>query len=243
MQGYDESKKLYEDCLRGDEEAAVAFLHNIAGEHGSALELGVGSGRIALPLAKLGVKVDGIDISPATVAQMQAKPQGDSVNVTIGNFVDFDVDGRYQLIYVVWNTFFNVATQQEQVRCFQNVASHLTQDGCFVIEAFVPSFLYRLQDNQYVKAESIEVDNVSLDILHHDPATQTLTENHVLLTEKGLSFTPVMQRYAWPYELDLMANLAGLVLHERVADWKHEPYSEKSAAHISVYCRQTASNV
>lgn len=238
MKGYDEANNIYEDCLRGDEREAVEFLHEIVGDLGSALELGVGSGRIALPLAIQGVTVKGIDISPATVAQMREKPRGDSVAVTMGDFTDVAVKGHFQLIYVVWNTFFNIASQEKQVCCFKNVATHLAQGGCFVIEAFVPSFLYKLSDNQYVRAEGIEIDSVKLDVLQHDPAIQTLKENHVSLTKSGVSFSPVIQRYAWPCELDLMANMAGLTLRDRFGDWKREPYSGNSDSHISVYCRE-----
>jgi hypothetical protein len=116
------------------------------------------------------------------------------------------------LIYVVWNTLFNLLTQADQVRCFQNVATHLTADGCFVVETLTPAFLYRLQENQYVQAESIEKDEVHLDLLRHDAAAQTIEESHVTLSSKGIHLNPIVQRYAWPSELDLMAQIAGLRL-------------------------------
>ncbi|MEO2006166.1 MAG: class I SAM-dependent methyltransferase, partial [Candidatus Poribacteria bacterium] len=161
----------YDDSQRGDETAAVAFLAPLA-QPGAALELGIGTGRIALPLVARGIAVDGIDISQAMVDQLRDKPGGDQLSVTIGDFADVPVPGDYRLIFVVYNTFFNLLTQEDQVRCFENVAAHLTEDGLFVIEAYVPAFLYRLRSDQFVDAESIQVDEVRLDVLRHDMATQ-----------------------------------------------------------------------
>ena len=199
---------------RGDEAAAVAFLAQLA-RGGPALELAIGTGRIALPLAAQGIQVDGIDIAPAMVAELQAQAGGEGMAVTLGDFADVPVDGTYSLIYIVWNTFFNLLTQEEQVRCFANVAAHLDEGGVFVIETYAPAFLYRLQNNQYVEAEGIEVDAVRLDLLRHDPVTQVIEESHVTLSAAGMRFNPVVQRYAWPSELDLMARMAGLRLRER----------------------------
>lgn len=221
---------------RGDEAAAVAFLAQQA-HGGPALELAIGTGRIALPLAAQGLRVDGVDISPAMVAELQAQPGGETMAVTLGDFADVPVEGSYSLIYIVWNTFFNLLTQEEQVRCFANVAGHLGQDGVFVIETYVPSFLYRLQNNQYVEAEAIEVDAVRLDVLRHDPVTQVIEESHVTLGAGGMRFNPVVQRYAWPSELDLMAAMAGLRLRERWGSWNREPFTGDSALHVSVYGR------
>jgi hypothetical protein len=139
------------------------------------------------------------------------------------------------LIYVVWNSFFNLLTQDDQLRCFQNVAKHLTPSGCFVIETYVPSFLHRLRGDQYVEAESIEVDEVRLDVLRHDAARQTLEESHVSLSPTGIRLVPVVQRYAWPSELDLMARIAGLELSERFGGWGGEPFESSGAMHVSVY--------
>ena len=227
----------YDDLAqRGDEEAAVAFLHGMAGS-GRALELGIGTGRLALPLAARGVVVDGIDLSEPMVARLRAKPGGDRLDVTIGDFADVGVSGRYRLVYVAFNSFFNLLSQDEQVRCFENVAAHLTDDGAFVIEAFVPTFLVRLEHDQYVHAEGIKVDGVRLDVLRHDGATQMIEENHVSLSAAGLHFNPVVQRYAWPAELDLMARIAGLRLGERWSGWSREPFTLTSDVHVSVYVR------
>ena len=228
--------QMYRDVQRGDERAAVAFLAQLAGP-GPALELAIGTGRIALPLAARGIRVDGVDISPAMVDQLRAKPGGDQLSVTIGDFADVPVPGTYRLIFVVWNTLFNLLTQEDQVRCFENVAAHLTDDGSFVVEAFVPAFLYRLRNHQHVDAEAIEVDEVRLDVLRHDAATQMLEESHVSLSRAGVRLHPVVQRYAWPSELDLMARIAGLRLKGRWGGWDREPFTSSSSAHVSVYGR------
>ena len=212
------------DATRGDEEAAVAFLRAWAGD-GPALELGIGTGRIALPLAATGVRVDGIDISPHVVEQMRTKPGGDKIEVTIGDFADVAVPGTYRLIYCPGNSFFNLLTQEDEVRCFENVAAHLMADGAFVMESLVPDFLWRLEEHQYVQAEMIGVDQVRLDMLRHDPVNQMLDENHVSLTTDGIRFNPVVQRYAWPAEMDLMARIAGLRLRERWLGWERQPWT------------------
>jgi hypothetical protein len=228
--------KLDRDFQRGDEIAAVAFLKQLAGP-GPALELGIGTGRISLPLAARGIRVDGIDLSPAMVDQLRTKPGGDQLSVTIGDLADVPVPGTYRLIFVVFNTIFNLLTQEDQVRCFENVASHLTSDGSFVVEAYVPAFLYQLRDAQYVGAEAIQVDEVRLDVLRHDMATQMIEESHVSLSSAGVRLNPVVQRYAWPSELDLMARIAGLRLKDRWGGWNREPFNSTSGAHVSVYTR------
>jgi len=145
------------------------------------------------------------------------------------------VPGTYQVIYVVWNSLFNLITQEEQVKCFINVANHLVEKGVFVIEALVPSFLYKLQNDQYVEAESVEINEVRLDLLRHDSGKQMIEESHVTLSPKGIHLNPVVQRYAWPNELDLMARIAGLRLKERWGSWTKEPFTSKSSIHVSVY--------
>lgn len=220
--------------LRGDEAATVAFLRDLAGE-GPALELAVGTGRIARPLAAQGIHVDGIDLSSAMIDVLRTQPGGDQIAVTMGDFADVPVAGTYPLIYVVYNTLFNLLTQDDQVRCFQNVATHLTDDGVFVIEAFQPGYLYRLRDDQYVDAEAVEVDEVRLDVARHDPVMQLLVESHVSLSREGVRLYPIVCRYVWPSELDLMARLAGLRLKERWAGWNREPISAASRNLVSVY--------
>lgn len=222
--------------LRGDEAATVAFLSQLA-RGGPALELAIGTGRIALPLAAEGIRVDGIDFSPAMIDSLRAKPGGAQIKVTLGNFADVAVSNSYGLIYIIFNTLFNLLTQEEQIRCFENVVAHLTDDGLFVVEALVPAFLYRLRNEQYVDAEAIEVDEVRLDVLRHDAATQMIEESHVSISQKGVHLNPVVQRYAWPSELDLMARIAGLQLKERWAGWSREPFTSSSSNCVSVYGR------
>ncbi len=243
MKGYEPGRSfdedaaaVYDDEPRGDEEAAVAFLERLAGG-GRALELAIGTGRIALPLAARGVPVEGIDISGPMVARLRAKPGGDRIPVTMGDFADVPVSGTYQIVYVVFNTLFNLLSQEEQVRCFENVAGHLEEGGVFVVEAFVPSYLHRLRDDQYVDAEAIAVEEVWLDVGRHDPVGQVLEESHVRLTDGQVRVYPIVCRYAWPSELDLMARIAGLRLRERWASWQREPFGAASRNCVSVYER------
>jgi len=223
-------------AVRGDEEVAVAFLASIAGD-GPVLELAIGTGRIALPLAATGVRVDGVDLSQPMVDQLRAKSGGDALQVTIGDLCDVELDDRYRLVYVVFNSFSNVLTQDDQVRAFENVARHLTDDGVFVMEMFVPSMLVGMRNDQYVEAEAIGVDEVRLDLLRYDGSTQLLEENHVTLSAGGIRFNPVVQRAVWPSELDLMARIAGLRLRARYGGWQREPFTRKSELHVSVWGR------
>ena len=226
----------YDDQLRGDEDDTVAFLERSAGD-GPVLELAIGTGRIGLPLANRGMHVEGIEISPAMVARLRAKMGGDRIPVTIGDFADVAVAGSYRLIFVVYNTFFNLLTQHDQVRCFENVAAHLTDDGSFVIEAFVPSFLHRLRSDQYVDAEAIEVGEVNVDVGRHDPVNQLLDESHISLSNAGVRVFPIVTRHVWPSELDLMACIAGLRLANRWAGWNSEPFTATSERHVPVHSR------
>jgi SAM-dependent methyltransferase len=226
--------EIYDQTPRGDESETVAFLE-LPAQGGPALELAIGTGRIGLPLAERGVRLAGIDLSPAMVAKLRAKPGGDQIPVIIGDFADVAVQGRYRLIYIVFNTLFNLLTQDDQVRCFENVATHLTDDGVFVVEAFVPTYLNRLRDEQYVDAEAIDVNEVRLDVGRHDPVRQVLDESHVVLSRDGVRLYPIVTRYAWPSELDLMARIAGLRLKDRWAGWNREPFTATSPRHVSVY--------
>lgn len=231
-----ETAASYDSVMRGDEAETVAFLARLAGE-GPALELAIGTGRIALPLAAAGVRVDGIDLSEHMIAALRAKPGGDQLSVTLGDFADVAVPATFRLIYVVFNTLFNLLTQDDQVRCFTNVAAHLDGAGAFVVEAFVPSYLYRLRGDQYVDAEAIGVHTVRLDVGRHDPVAQRLDESHVSLSRDGVRLNPIVCRYAWPSELDLMARLAGLRLSGRWGGWCNEPFTAASERHVSVYTR------
>jgi SAM-dependent methyltransferase len=220
-----------------DTHAIVAGLTRLAGS-GPILELGIGTGRIALPLAQRGLRVHGIDASPAMVAQLRAKPGGEQIPVTIGNFADMAVEGRFTLIFVVFNTFFGLLSQEDQVRCVQGVADHLTDDGVFVLEAFVPD-LTRFDRGQRVEARQVATDHVRLDTSVHDPVQQRVMSQHVALSAQGIRLYPVQIRYTWPSELDLMARLAGLQLRHRWAGWAEEPFTATSGSHVSVYAHAT----
>ena len=220
-----------------DPSDAVEALARLAGP-GPALELAIGTGRVALPLAARGVEVHGIDASDAMVAKLRAKPGGDAIAVTIGDFADVPVAGRFSLIFVAFNTFFGLLTQEDQVRCFRNAAERLADDGVFVIEAFVPD-VARFDRGQRVSAIRVEVDRVQLDAAKFDPVTQTVESQHVFLGTDGVRLNPVSIRFAYPPELDLMAQLAGLRLRERWSGWKREAFTSESGQHVSVYERET----
>jgi SAM-dependent methyltransferase len=216
-------------------ELAVEFLRGMAGS-GRALELGIGTGRIAVPLALRGVAVEGIDASQPMIDRMRTKDGGANIPVAVGDFADVDVVGQFELIYVVFNTLFALLDQAEQVRCFRNVAAHLMPEGTFVIEAFVPDpTLY--DRGQRLSASVVETNRVQLDAARLDPVTQRVTAQHILIGAEGIVLLPVQLRYAWPAELDLMARLAGLRLRERFAGWQREPFVATSPGHVSVYER------
>ncbi len=225
-----------ESTVRGDEEATVAFLEKLA-RGGPALELAIGTGRIGLPLSNRGVPVEGIDFSPEMVAQLRSKPGSEKIPVTMGNYADVAVPKTYRLIYIVFNTFYNLLTQDEQVRCFENVAAHLMDDGLFVIEGDLPYDWYNLRNHQYVDAESIEVDHLRLDVARYDPVNQLLVETHVAISNTGVQLNPIVTRYVTPAELDLMARIAGLRLKQRWGGWTQEPFTGASKNCISVYGR------
>jgi SAM-dependent methyltransferase len=213
----------------------VDFLVRLAGE-GRALELGIGTGRIALPLAQRGHRVHGVDASEAMVQKLRGKAEGTEIPVTIGDFAELDVEGKFSLIYVVFNTFFALLSQEDQVRCFSNVARRLQEGGVFVIEAFVPD-MTRWDRDQRMEAQRVANDSVVLGAARHDPVEQRVVSNHLLVSEGGVKFYPVRLRYAWPAELDLMARLAGLRLRERWGGWGREPFVGSSVKHVSVYVR------
>jgi SAM-dependent methyltransferase len=221
--------------LRGDEDATVAFLRELAGD-GRALELAIGTGRIARPLAATGVRVEGIDISQPMVDVLRMQPGGTEIPVTMGNYRDVPMAGAYRLIYIVFNTIHNLLTQDDQVECFVNVAKHLTDDGTFVVEA-IPHGALDLSGNQYVHAEAIELKEVRLDVARYDPVTQLLDESHVSLSPDGVRLFPIVTRHIWPSELDLMARIAGMRMRERFGGWDRRPYDGTSRNIVSVYER------
>jgi SAM-dependent methyltransferase len=223
---------LYEELDTG---GAVATLTELAGR-GPVLELAIGTGRLALPLAEQGLEVQGIDASEAMVSKLREKPGGDRISVTMGDFADVAVDGRYSLIFVAFNTFFALLTQDDQLRCFANVVPHLLDEGAFVLEAFVPD-LARFDRGQRAHVNFVEAGRLLIDVSRHDPLEQRIDSQHVLITESGTRLYPVGLRYAFPAELDLMARLAGLELADRWGGWRREPFTADSPRHVSVYKR------
>jgi SAM-dependent methyltransferase len=210
---------------------AVEVLAELAGD-GRALELGIGTGRIALRLSGRGVPVHGIELSKAMAARLRAKPGGDAIGVTIGDFATATVDATFSLAYLVFNTIGNLTTQEAQVACFRNVAAHLDPGGCFVIEVGVPE-LRSLPPGETARVFHISETNWGID--EYDVATQGLRSHHFELLDGTVQHFSVPFRYVWPSELDLMAQLAGMSLRERWSDWTREPFTSDSRKHVSVW--------
>ncbi len=210
---------------------AVDFLVKAAGK-GRALELGIGTGRIALPLAQRGVPVHGIELSKAMVARLRAKPGGEAIGVTIGDFATATADGPFSLAFLVFNGMMNLTSQEAQLACFRNVAAHLQAGGCFVIEVGVPE-LRRLPPGENVRAFEFGETKWGLD--EYEVATQGLVSHHFQIVGEQVERFSVPFRYVWPSELDLMAHVAGMRLRERWGGWKREPFTSESREHISVW--------
>jgi SAM-dependent methyltransferase len=210
---------------------AVSFLAGLAGT-GSALEFGIGTGRVALPLSRRGVRVHGIELSPDMAAQLRAKPGAEAIGVTIGDFAVARVDGTFGLAYLLRNTIMNLTTQDAQVACFATAARQLEPGGWFVIEVMVPE-LRRLPPGESVRP--FEVTPAHLGFDEYDPATQGLISHHYWTENGRTEAYSVPFRYVWPAELDLMARLAGMTLRERWSDWNRVPFTSESRSHVSVW--------
>jgi SAM-dependent methyltransferase len=209
----------------------VDFLAKLAGD-GAALELGIGTGRIALPLNQRGVHVHGIDLSPAMVARLKGKPGADDIGVTVGDFATTTVDGTFSVVYLVYNTIMNLTTQDEQVACFRNAAAHLEPGGCFVVEVGIPA-LQRLPPGETVRAFTVSATRLGFD--EYDVVAQILVSHHYWVVDDKLEVFSAPFRYVWPAELDLMARLAGMTLRERWSSWKRDPFTSSSGSHVSVW--------
>ena len=212
-------------------EPIIDFLAELAGS-GRALELGIGTGRIALPLAQRGAEVHGIDLSESMVAKLRAKPGGDDIGVTIGDFATTKVDGSFALAYVVFNTIMNLTTQEAQVACFRNVSAHLEPGGCFVVEVMIPE-LQRLPPGETFRVFSGNERYWGID--EYDVANQGVISHHLELDGGKVERVSMPFRYAWPAEYDLMAQLAGMTLRERWSGWKRDPFTSDSDKHVSVW--------
>lgn len=212
-------------------EPIVGFLAELAGD-GAALELGIGTGRIALPLAARGVPVHGIDLSEAMLARLRAKPGAERLGITLGDFARTRVEGAFSLAYLVANTIMNLTTQGEQVACFENAAAHLEPGGCFVIEVIVPG-LQRLPPGESFQPFDVGPEHLGFDEI--DVVTQSLVSHHYWIEGGTVEVFSPPFRYVWPSELDLMARLAGMRLRERWGDWRREPFTSESRKHVSVW--------
>jgi SAM-dependent methyltransferase len=226
---YDESAEVMFDA--GAVGPVVDLLVELAG-NGRALELGIGTGRIALPLAQRGVPVHGIDLSKAMTARLRAKPGSEDIVVTIGDFATTTVDGTFSVAYLVFNTIMNLTTQAAQVACFRNVSAHLAPGGSFLIEVGIPD-LRRLPPGETVHAFHVSETRWGLD--EYDVANQGLTSHHFEIVDERVERSSIPFRYAWPAELDLMAELAGLMLRDRWSGWEREPFTSESRKHVSVW--------
>ena len=212
----------------------VDFLAALAGD-GAALEFGVGTGRIALPLSERGVAVQGIDLSTAMVERLRAKPGSERVATTIGDFATVRVEGAFRLVYLLFNTIMNLTTQDDQVACFANAAAHLEPGGCFVVEVGVPD-LRRLPPGERFRPFAVTPNHLGFDE-YTDVVEQLMYSHHYRVDDGALAVSSAPFRYVWPSELDLMARLAGLTRRERWAGWSRQPFTGESGSHVSVWQR------
>ncbi|MBO3737631.1 class I SAM-dependent methyltransferase [Actinoplanes flavus] len=227
---------VYDSPGNPDPGPAAAFLAGLAGG-GPALELAIGSGRVALPLAALGVPVEGIEASPEMVELLRGKPGGDAVPVTVADMADVPRPGPFPLVYLVFNTLFNLTVPGRQEDCLCNVARVLTPGGRFVIEAFVPDEEKFDREEREVQVHSVTEEAVRVRLHRYDRAAQTFVRQTVTFTDGGVRLQPFGMRYQWPEQIDAMAAAAGLELEARYANWQRDPFDDKSTDHISVYRR------
>lgn len=227
----DEYDEMYAD--QWETAAAVDCLAELA-DGGPVLELGIGTGRLALPLSELGLEVHGIDGSPEMVAKLQGKEGGDRIPVVVGNFADAVAGSGFALVVLAVNTIFALPDQQAQVECFRNAARHLAPAGRFVVEAWVPD-IGAFRRNRLVRPRIVRSDKVSIETAELDPVQQLMRTTQTVFANGTVRLYPADHRYAWPAELDLMAQLAGMHREQRWADWSRSPFTAESSAHVSVY--------
>ncbi|MDO6591434.1 class I SAM-dependent methyltransferase [Loktanella sp. D2R18] len=218
----------------GTTDSTVALIAGLVPTGGAVLELAIGTGRVALPLSQMGFAVSGIEASAEMVAKMRAKPGGDAIPTVIGDMAEVDIEGRFDHIFLVFNTLFNLPSQEAQIRCFENVFKHLKPGGTFLIEAFVPNFT-GFTENQRVKTKQLELDRLCIEAVTNDPVAQVLAFQRVHITADGMKLVPLPMRYAYPAEIDLMARLAGLRRKHRWGGWDKQDFDADSTFHVSVY--------
>ena len=228
--GYD---SYWNETMERETADSVQFLSQLA-PGGKALEFAIGTGRVALPLANAGLDVYGIEASEEMVSEMREKPGAAEISVVIGDMSEAKVDEKFDLIYLVFNTIFNLTTQVAQINCFKNAAHHLDSNGHFVIETVVPDFSEYV-DGQRMKGSWAKLDSARFEIARQDKVNQTVAFQRVIISNDGVKMHPHFMRYAWPSELDLMAQLAGLELKERYGWWDRSPFTSESKSHVSVY--------
>lgn len=216
-----------------DADDAAAFLAGLAGA-GPALELGIGTGQLALPLAERGVEVHGVEASEAMVERLRTKPGGQDIKIFTADFAEFHLGVSYRLVYLARNSLYLLLTQAAQRRCLVNAAQHLSEDGTLVVEAFAPD-PGRLSRGRALTAGRIGTDRVVLEAARHDPVHQRIDEQHIFISGNAVRLRPVAYRYLWPAELDLMAELAGLRLRDRFGGWQREPFTAGSASNLSIF--------
>jgi SAM-dependent methyltransferase len=226
----------YDDNPRGDETESIRFLKDIA--NGSdCLEFAIGTGRIGLPLANEGLRVEGIELSPDMIKVLKTKPGGDALHVVEGDMTTTNMGRRYGLVYLVFNSIGNVLTQDGQVACFENAARHLEPDGAFLLECRVPTAPKR-DVNGFIEVYDVELDSAHIGACKYDPVSQILDLQHIYIGQAGMRLAPIRLRLADPPEFDLMARCAGLELAARYSGWNREPYGAASWRHISIYKRR-----
>ncbi|MEZ5997617.1 MAG: class I SAM-dependent methyltransferase [Hyphomonas sp.] len=222
----------------GTTHAAVDLLAEFA-MAGRTLELAIGTGRVALPLAARGCKIEGIEASPEMIAKLREKPGGADIPVTIGDMSEAKADGEFGFVFLIFNTLYNLTSQEAQIRCFRNAADMLAPGGAFLIEAFIPD-LTQFHDHRGMKPRHISFDSLALEAAIHDPVAQRIDYQYLRFTPDGFRMTPLPMRYAWQSETDLMARLAGLSLESRWGGWDKVPFTANSRMHISVYRKPAA---
>ncbi|MCR9193473.1 MAG: class I SAM-dependent methyltransferase [Hyphomonas sp.] len=217
----------------GTTEACVDLIAELAGD-GDVLELAIGTGRIALPLAERGLRISGFDASPEMLKILEGKPGGSNIETGIADMASFDLERKYDFAFLVFNTLYNITAQKDQVACFQQVANHLRPGGRFLVEAFMPN-RESFENNQAVRTKHVSFDSVWLEAVQHDPVAQTLNYQRIRITETGTQLKPLPMRYVWPAELDLMAQIAGLRPVAHWGGWQKQPLTASSDMYVIVY--------
>lgn len=225
---------IYDDLVRDMPVGVVVDSVVRLAEGGPVLEFGIGTGRLALPLAAAGLTVAGVEGSPDMLAVLRAKPGGDRIPVTVGDFAETRVEGRFALVLLAFNTVFALPSQDAQVRCFRNAAAHLRPGGRFVVEAWVPD-PGAFRDRTSLRLLTLGEDEIVVEAARLCPAEQFMRTTRLRAASGGVRLLPANHRYAWPCELDLMARLAGMEREHRWADWSGAPFTDDSRTHVSVY--------